>query len=140
MRLAIGHSSCGQAARAARVSRPSKMCSVALLWKDPITYHVITGNGIRVKTHWTRWRITLKRLSRCSDSYRETQGFGAHIEYVTDGPPRSTHPLQDHKDLTQLLKPDPLVSERMHQRDVEIDCRRAICSEVLRATSSARKS
>ena len=58
----------------------------------------------------------MDQVSCISDSYRETEGFGAHIEYVTDGPPRSTHPLQGHKDLTQLLKPDPLVSERMLDR------------------------
>ncbi|MBQ37079.1 MAG: uroporphyrinogen decarboxylase family protein [Candidatus Latescibacteria bacterium] len=58
----------------------------------------------------------MDQVSCISDSYRETQGFGAHIEYLTDGPPRSTHPLQDHKDLSVLLKPDPLVSVRMLDR------------------------
>ena len=42
----------------------------------------------------------IDQLSCISDPYRETHGFGATIEYVTDGPPRSTHPLQETKDLS----------------------------------------
>lgn len=56
------------------------------------------------------------QLSCISDPYRETQGFGSRIEFVPDGPPRSTHPLEDTKDLSLLLKPDPLLSERMRDR------------------------
>jgi len=55
----------------------------------------------------------IDQLSCISDAYRETQGFGAEIEYIKDGPPRSSHPLQHTKDLSVLLKPDPLKSERM---------------------------
>jgi len=58
----------------------------------------------------------IDQLSCISDPYRETHGFGAIIEYLKDGPPRSTHPLQDSKDLSKLLKPDPLKSERMRDR------------------------
>ena len=58
----------------------------------------------------------LDQLSVISDPYRETHGFGGVIEYVKDGPPRSTHPLQHSKDLSGLLKPDPLTSERMLDR------------------------
>jgi len=58
----------------------------------------------------------IDQLSCISDPYRETQGFGSIIEYVKDGPPRSTHPLQHSKDLSILLKPDPCRSERMLDR------------------------
>ncbi len=58
----------------------------------------------------------IDQLGCISDPYRETHGFGARIEYVTDGPPRSTHPLRDTKDLSVLSKPDPLGSERMLDR------------------------
>jgi MtaA/CmuA family methyltransferase len=56
------------------------------------------------------------QVSCISDPYRETQGFGATIEYVPDGPPRSVPPLQDGKDLSVLRAPDPLRSERMLDR------------------------
>ncbi len=58
----------------------------------------------------------IDQLSCISDPYRETHGFGARIEYVTDGPPRSTHPLRDTKDLSVLSKPDALGSDRMLHR------------------------
>jgi MtaA/CmuA family methyltransferase len=38
------------------------------------------------------------------------------VEYRADGPPRSTHPLADSKDLAILRQPDPLSSERMFDR------------------------
>ena len=56
------------------------------------------------------------QLSCISDPYRETQGFGGLVEYVTDGVPRCAPPLADSKDLTKLQKPDPLRSERMYDR------------------------
>lgn len=58
----------------------------------------------------------IDQVSCISDPYRETQGFGSHIEYVKDGPPRSTHPLEETKDLSVLKTPDPLTSERMLDR------------------------
>jgi MtaA/CmuA family methyltransferase len=58
----------------------------------------------------------IDQLSCISDPYRETQGFGSEIEYVIDGPPRSTHPLQKSKDLSLLLQPDPYNSKRMADR------------------------
>ena len=58
----------------------------------------------------------IDQLSCISDPYRETQGFGAEITYVSDGPPRSTHPLEYHTDLKILKKPDPNESERMADR------------------------
>ena len=56
------------------------------------------------------------QLSCISDPYRETQGFGSTIEFMRNGPPRSTHPLQHDKDFSRLAQPDPLVSERMLDR------------------------
>ena len=56
------------------------------------------------------------QLSAISDPYRETQGFGGRITYVTDGVPRCTNPLSASKDLSVLLRPDPLVSTRMLDR------------------------
>jgi MtaA/CmuA family methyltransferase len=56
------------------------------------------------------------QLSTISDPYRETQGFGSEIEYVRDGVPRSTHPLENTRDLSSLPRPDPLRSERMLDR------------------------
>ena len=58
----------------------------------------------------------IDQLSCISDPYRETHGFGGEIEYVSDSPPRSTHPLRGDKNLSVLLKPDPLKSERMLDR------------------------
>lgn len=57
------------------------------------------------------------QLSAISDPYRETQGFGAEIEYVTDGVPRCKKPpLEDTEDLSILKKPNPYTSERMLDR------------------------
>ncbi len=57
------------------------------------------------------------QLSAISDPYRETQGFGAEIEYVTDGVPRCKKPpLADTRDLSVLKQPNPLKSERMRDR------------------------
>lgn len=57
------------------------------------------------------------QLSAISDPYRETQGFGAEIEFVRDGVPKCvTPPLAASKNLALLKQPDPLVSERMVDR------------------------
>ena len=58
----------------------------------------------------------IDQLSCISDPYRETQGFGSEITYMQKSPPRSTHPLEEDKDFSRLLKPDPLKSERMLDR------------------------
>jgi MtaA/CmuA family methyltransferase len=59
----------------------------------------------------------MDQVSVISDPYRETQGFGAEIEYVTDGVPRCAHPpLEDSKDFAALRRPDPLEAERMRDR------------------------
>lgn len=53
-------------------------------------------------------------LDVMSDPYRETQGFGAEIEYVPDGVPRCLKPpLEDNRDLTLLKRPDPNIATRM---------------------------
>jgi MtaA/CmuA family methyltransferase len=58
----------------------------------------------------------IDQLSCISDPYRETHGFGSAVEYIKNGPPRSTHPLQLTKDLSVLAKPDPMSSDRMLDR------------------------
>lgn len=58
----------------------------------------------------------IDQLSCISDPYRETHGFGSKVDYQKDGPPRSTHPLSDNTDVSRLLSPDPLKSERMLDR------------------------
>ncbi len=70
-------------------------------------------------------RFGFDQLSTISDSYRETQGFGSTVEYVKDGPPHSTHPLQHDRDLSRLLKPDPRQSERMRDRVQAVEAYRA---------------
>lgn len=57
-----------------------------------------------------------EQLSAISDPYRETHGFGGKIEFVRDEVPRCTSPLNSTKDLSILLRPDPLTSERMLDR------------------------
>ena len=48
------------------------------------------------------------QVSAISDPYRETQGFGAEIEYVRDGVPRCVKaPLRDSTDLAQLQQARP---------------------------------
>ena len=57
------------------------------------------------------------QVSAISDPYRETQGFGAEIEFVPDGVPRCLEPpLADDKDFAKLPAPDPHRSERMLDR------------------------
>lgn len=62
-------------------------------------------------------KFGFEQLSAISDPYRETQGFGAEIEYVKDGVPRCVKPpLEDTKDLAILKDPDPYSSVRMLDR------------------------
>ncbi len=58
----------------------------------------------------------MDQVSCISDPYRETQGFGGIIEYVPDGVPRCTAPIQGSRDLNALDSPDPNRSERMLDR------------------------
>jgi MtaA/CmuA family methyltransferase len=57
------------------------------------------------------------QLSAISDPYREVQGFGAEIEFVSDGVPRCPHPpLSDDRDLRILPAPNPFAPGRMLDR------------------------
>jgi len=57
------------------------------------------------------------QVSAISDPFRETQGFGAEIQFVRDGVPRCLKPpLAEAKDLSALKRPDPRRSERMLDR------------------------
>lgn len=57
------------------------------------------------------------QLSAISDPYRETQGFGAEIEFPEDGVPRcAAPPLAEDPDLGRLSLPDPYGSVRMLDR------------------------
>lgn len=70
--------------------------------------------------------IGFDQVSAISDPYRETEGFGAEIEYVTDGVPRCLKPpLHDRKNLSLLRKPDPIRSVRMLDRVRAIESYRA---------------
>ncbi len=75
-------------------------------------YRVLVEANARCATEFG-----MDQVSAISDPYRETQGFGAEIEYVADGVPKCKHyPLQDTKDLTMLAQPDPYHSTRMLDR------------------------
>ena len=59
----------------------------------------------------------MDQVSAISDPYRETQGFGAELEYRKDGVPKCLHtPLETTKDLSTLSRPNPLEAERMRDR------------------------
>ena len=71
----------------------------------------------------------MDQVSTISDPYRETQGFGSEIEYLTDAPPRSSHPLADNPDLSLLPNPDPLSSVRMWDRVEAVRKYKQICDD-----------
>lgn len=57
------------------------------------------------------------QLSVISDPYRETQGFGARIEFRLDGVPKCIDPpLENSQDITRLRTPNPYKSVRMNDR------------------------
>jgi len=58
----------------------------------------------------------IDQLSCISDPYRETHGFGSTIKYIKNGPPHSSHPLEETTDLSVLSTPDAASSERMLDR------------------------
>ena len=59
----------------------------------------------------------IDQMNTMSDPYRETQGFGAKIIYGRDMVPYcEKHPLEEDPDLSKLLRPEPLVAERMRDR------------------------
>lgn len=75
-------------------------------------YRVLTEANVRCAE-----TFGMDQLSAISDPYRETQGFGAEIEYVRDGVPRCRkYPLEQNKDTSALPHPDPLQAERMLDR------------------------
>jgi MtaA/CmuA family methyltransferase len=75
-------------------------------------YRVLVAANQRCIEHFD-----FDQVSAISDPYRETQGFGAAIEFVRDGVPRCAEPpLQADKDLGRLKRPDPHSSERMLDR------------------------
>ena len=75
-------------------------------------YRVLVESNLRCAADFG-----MDQVSVISDPYRETQGFGAKIVYITDGVPRCPHPpLADTKDLASLPHPDPLRAERMLDR------------------------
>ncbi len=67
------------------------------------------------------------QVSCISDPYRETEGFGAAITYRTGGPPISSHPLKENKNLALLSKPNPLYSCRMLDRIEAVSAYRKRC-------------
>jgi MtaA/CmuA family methyltransferase len=68
------------------------------------------------------------QVSAISDPYRETQGFGAEIQFVRDGVPRCLEPpLADDKDFAKLPTPDPHGSERMLDRVKAVEAFNAWC-------------
>ena len=75
-------------------------------------YRVLADANLRCREDFG-----FEQVSCISDSYRETQGFGAEVEYMRDSAPRClAPPLEFSKDLSLLAMPDPLVSERMLDR------------------------
>ena len=75
-------------------------------------YRVLAGANLRC-----REEFGFDQVSCISDPYRETQGFGAEVEYLPDSVPRClVSPLEASKDLSLLKTPDPLVAERMRDR------------------------
>jgi MtaA/CmuA family methyltransferase len=75
-------------------------------------YRVLAEANLRCRADFG-----FEQVSCISDPYRETQGFGAEVEYLRDSVPRClAHPLELTKDLSSLKAPDPLASERMRDR------------------------
>ena len=71
-------------------------------------YNVLVESNIRCAEDFH-----FDQLSCIADSSREAHGFGAEVKFMEDSVPRATYPLENTKDLTILLKPDPYKSERM---------------------------
>ena len=75
-------------------------------------YRVLAEANLRCAEHFG-----FEQLSAISDPYRETEGFGARVEYREDGPPHCVEvPLANDPDLARLKTPDPLQSVRMFDR------------------------
>ncbi|NQT86929.1 hypothetical protein HQ560_09205 [bacterium] len=75
-------------------------------------YRVLVEANLQCAAHFG-----FDQVSAISDPYRETQGFGAEIEFVRDGVPRCAKPpLETDRELANLAQPDPHGSERMLDR------------------------
>ena len=75
-------------------------------------YRVLVESNLRCAEEFG-----IDQLNTMSDPYRETAGFGAPIEFPHDGVPICLKPpLEDHPDLGQLPRPDPLQAPRMRDR------------------------
>jgi MtaA/CmuA family methyltransferase len=86
-------------------------------------YRVLVGANIACARDFG-----IDQVSAISDSYRETQGFGAKIIYERDMAPHpERHPLEDRPDLGGLARPSPVSSERMRDR---VDAIRRFKAEV----------
>ncbi|MFP4057350.1 MAG: uroporphyrinogen decarboxylase family protein [Candidatus Brocadiia bacterium] len=75
-------------------------------------HRVLVEANLRCAEHFD-----FDQVSAISDPYRETQGFGARIEFVRHGVPRCPRPpLAEDRDPARLRRPDPRRSERMRDR------------------------
>ncbi len=74
-------------------------------------YHILVKANLRCAQ-----AFGMDQVSAISDPYRETQGFGASIEFHKDGPPTSSHPLESSKNFSALKQPYPYRSQRMLDR------------------------
>ena len=75
-------------------------------------YRVLVESNIRCAEEFG-----IDQMNTMSDPYRETQGFGAEIEFVKDGVPRCHRPpFADSLDPGSIKLPDPLASTRMRDR------------------------
>lgn len=72
----------------------------------------------------------IDQLNTMSDPYRETAAFGGPIEFQRDGVPICLKPpLEDDRDLSRLIRPDPLRAERMLDRIEAIRMYRRLSGE-----------
>jgi MtaA/CmuA family methyltransferase len=75
-------------------------------------WRVLTEANLRIAAEFG-----MDQVSAISDPYRETQGFGAAIEFIPSGVPRCKNPpLAVDRDFSKLATPDPLRSARMLDR------------------------
>lgn len=75
-------------------------------------YRVLVEANLRCAKHFD-----FDQVSAISDPFRETQGFGAEVQFPRDGVPRCiAPPLEHEKNLALLKEPDPHRSERMLDR------------------------
>ena len=86
-------------------------------------YRVLVEANLRCIEHFG-----FDQVSAISDPFRETQGFGAPIQYVSDGVPRCPEPPLEHdRDFAKLPTPAPHSSERMLDRVRAVEAFKASC-------------